>query len=131
MDNDTDTPPFQTAAEAHGMTSAADAHAEGVFHQGKSFTPGLVEVPGSKVPGTERSHVHGPQQAPCDPIAAGLATERSPLTVNENRVISQTGEIGSGPRAGGVAVSDGTEVRAAPDAQAPITPPAPIETDED
>ncbi len=124
MDNEDK--PFVTAAEAHGIEDRTTDHTDGTFHQGLSFTPGLTEVANSKVPGAEHSHVHGPQQAAVDPVAAGLVTTRSPATAAESRVIDRTGEIGSGPRAGGKAVSDGSQAPAAPDKQAPVTPADPI-----
>ena len=64
---------------------------------GLSVSPGLRELPNSKVPGTDRSHVHGPQQAPCDPMAAGLDVDHHPLTRAENRAVTLTGADGSGP----------------------------------
>ena len=69
---------------------------------GLSFSPGLRELPNSQVPGLGNggmvSHVFGPGQAPVDPIAAGLDTQYNPLTRAENRMITQTGVIGAGPR---------------------------------
>ena len=69
---------------------------------GLSYSPGLRELPDSQVPGLGNggmvSHVFGPGQAPVDPIAAGLDTQYNPLTRAENRMITQTGTIGAGPR---------------------------------
>ncbi|NPD67293.1 hypothetical protein HN018_06860 [Lichenicola cladoniae] len=121
-DENTEPKPFETAAEQHGIVERTIDHVEGFFHRGKSFTPGLTEVPDSKVPGAEHSHVHGPQQAAVDPVAAGLETEHSPTTINENRVVNRTGEIGSGPHTPGTtpAVSDGSPVVAPEDDKHPV-----------
>ncbi len=75
---------------------------QGVPTPGLSQSIGLQELPGSRVPGLPGgavvSHVFGPGQTPCDPIAAGLDLAYSPLTAAENRVISQTGAFAGGPR---------------------------------
>ena len=69
---------------------------------GLSQSPGLMCVPNSRVPGLAGggmvSHVFGPQQNAADPIAAGLDTRHDPMTRAENRVVTQTGELGAGPR---------------------------------
>ncbi len=111
--------PYQTAAEAHGITERVEGGVSAGHHDGLSHTPGLSEVPDSKVPFAEHSHVHGPQQAAVDPVAAGLDTRHLPFNRAENRVIDRTGEIGSGVHAPGTtpAVSDGSQVKA------PIDPP--------
>jgi len=118
--------PFQPAAEAAGLEERAGQHQSGHFHNGKSHSPGLRAVPNSFVPGTDRAHVHGPQQSPVDPVAAGLDTEHVPPTRAENRVIDRTGEIASGPHAAGpIGVSDGSQVVAPADDQPPINEPSP------
>lgn len=95
---------------------------------GQSITHGLTEVPDSKVPGTERSHVMGPQQAACDPVAAGIDVRQRPLTSQEDRVITRTGVTGSGARPANAldestfAVSNGSHVPAEPDADADLGP---------
>jgi hypothetical protein len=95
--NTTDAPVIQTAAEVHGIGNDSPPPTPGL-----SQSPGLREVPNSQVPamadGTMISHVFGPGQAAVDPIAAGLDTKHQPLTRNENRVITQTGEFAAGPR---------------------------------
>ena len=92
------TPPFQTAAEIGGIAEQVAAKPK----PGLSFTPGLQELPGSQAPSTAKgdpvSHVFGPQQAPVDPVAAGLDTQHVPLSRAENRMITQTGEAAAGPR---------------------------------
>ena len=74
------TPPFQTAAEIGGIAEQVAAKPK----PGLSFTPGLQELPGSQAPSTAKgepvSHVYGPQQAPVDPVAAGLDTQQVPLS---------------------------------------------------
>lgn len=89
--------PFTTAAEQHDIGNDSPPPTPGL-----SYSPGLREVPNSKVPakadGTMMSHVYGPGQAAVDPIAAGLDVEHVPLTRNESRVITQTGTDGAGPR---------------------------------
>jgi len=52
---------------------------------GLSVSPDLTEVPDSPVPGADRSHVYGPQQAAADPVLAGLDTQYDPATRNELR----------------------------------------------
>lgn len=95
---------WTTAAEADAeMKERLEASAAaGDVPSGLSVTPGLVEVPGSYAPsmadGSRVAHVMGPQQAAVDPIAAGLDLRARPLTRNENRVVTQTGELGSGAR---------------------------------
>ena len=102
---------------------------------GLSQSPGLVPVPDSHAPATASgeavAHVFGPQQAACDPVAAGLDTRHDPLTRAENRMINRTGEIGSGNHPSTyvekgkdlpVAVSDGSLVPAAPDSEAGKNP---------
>lgn len=86
--------PFQSASQAMGMDEQMAAAAQ----SGLSYTPNLQEVPDSKVPFAEHSHVFGPQQAACDPVAAGLDTSYAGLSRSENRVINRTGEAASGPR---------------------------------
>ncbi len=107
---DKEAAPFSTAAKDHGIEDRAGLHESGLGHRGKSFTPGLTEVPNSKVPDGEHSHVVGPQQNACDPVRAGLATDFDPATMQESRVISRTGEVGSGPHIDGPPseVNDGT-----------------------
>jgi hypothetical protein len=99
---------------------------EGQRTEGLSFAHGLRELANSKVPGLPGgvvvSHVYGPGQTPCDPIAAGLDVNYSPLSAAENRLITLTGTLASGPRpstyvqAGGTAppgpVSDHSTVAA-------------------
>ncbi len=64
---------------------------QGVPTPGLSQSIGLQELPGSRVPGLPGgavvSHVFGPGQTPCDPIAAGLDLAYSPLTAAESRRI--------------------------------------------
>ena len=123
---------FQTAAQIAGMSGP-----EGTPTPGLSQSPGLREVPDSKVPalagGGMVSHVQGPGQAAVDPIAAGLDTGFSPQTRAENRAITQTGELAAGPRpttyaqVGGDAVpqagpADGATVPAKSDADAAQAP---------
>ena len=59
-------------------------------------------MPDSSAPATAAgdavAHVFGPQQAACDPVAAGLDTKHNPMTRAENRMISQTGTLASGNR---------------------------------
>ena len=87
----------QSMAEIHGIDNDSPPPTPGL-----SQSPGLREVPNSKAPamadGTMVSHVFGPGQAAVDPIAAGLDVAHKPLTRNENRVITQTGEMAAGPR---------------------------------
>jgi hypothetical protein len=89
---------------------------------GRSLSPGLTHLQDSKVPGHDRHHVHGPQQAAVDPVAAGLETDHIPASAAENRVITRTGVIGSGnPESD--AVSDGSHVAAPEDDKTPVSPP--------
>ena len=92
-----DTPLFQTAAEATGMKAPTTLPTPGL-----SQSPGLEKIEGSTVPGLAHggtiNHVKGPQQAPVDPIAAGLDLGHNPQTRNENRAVTQTGEIAAGTR---------------------------------
>lgn len=74
---------------------------------GMSISPGLQVVENSPVPGTDRSHVIGPQQAAADPVLAGLDTSHVPMTRQENRVITRT---------------DGTSVPALPDSASAALP---------
>lgn len=74
--------------------------------RGFSATPGLVPVEGSLTPanpmtGEQHPHVHGPQQAPADPVAAGLDTEyvapvnaapASPVGAGPHRAFTLGGE---------------------------------------
>lgn len=92
-----DMPLYRTAAEVAGLKAPSTTATPGL-----SQSPGLYEIEGSEVPGLPGGgmvrHVMGPGQAPVDPIAAGLDMGHNPQTRNENRVISQTGTIGSGNR---------------------------------
>ena len=104
-DNNTEekTPHATSAAEHPEMRDRIEAADQSMrVHRGLSVTVGLREIPDSVAPamsdGTKVSHVMGPQQAPCDPIAAGLDLEAHPLSRAENRMITRTGVIGSGNR---------------------------------
>jgi hypothetical protein len=85
---------------------------------GLSHSPGLREMPDSTVPGLPEGvvvkHVSGPQQAPCDPVAAGLDLEYDPLTAAENRVITQTGAFAAGTRPGTFPHATGSQAEPAP-----------------
>ena len=89
--------PFTTAADAFPPTAN-----RGEPTPGLSQSPGLREVPNSLAPamadGTLVPHVYGPGQAAVDPIAAGLDTGYMPPTRNDDRVVTQTGVDGAGPR---------------------------------
>ena len=89
--------PYKTAAELAGINPPGTAAPT----LGLSQSPGLVEVPNSRVPGLAGggmvSHVMGPGQAPVDPIAAGLDTRASIPTRDQLRVTTQTGVDGAGP----------------------------------
>ena len=89
---------FQTGAEVAGIDPAVTVRTDPSL----SYSPDLEEVPDSTAPaladGTAVAHVHGPQQAAVDPIAAGLDTGAVVPTIAENRAITRTGEIGAGPR---------------------------------
>jgi hypothetical protein len=83
-------PVYRTAAE---LLPAPDPDAPEPI-PGLTQSPGLVEIPGSTVPGATHNHVVGPGQAPVDPIAAGLDTAHVPASRNEERVTTDatTGE---------------------------------------
>jgi hypothetical protein len=132
-------PLYVTADKLEGMAERfAERVEEGVerfVHRGLSVTPGLQEVPGSMAPATALgepvAHVFGPQQAACDPIAAGIDTRAHPITRAENRAVTRTGETASGPRPSTYAekgaevqapVSDGSTVPAPSDADASAAP---------
>ena len=89
-----DVPPY--------VSLALPAGEQGVRTEGLSYTGGLTELAGSLVSGLPEgvkvSHVSGPNQAPVDPVAAGLDTGYHPRTRNEDRMISQTGTVGAGQR---------------------------------
>jgi hypothetical protein len=89
-----DPPPYRTVADMN--------EAKGEPTAGLSQSPGLRELPDSKVPGmgdgTLVSHVFGPGQTPVDPVAAGLDTGFDPLTRSSDRIITQTGTLGAGQR---------------------------------
>lgn len=95
---------------------------------GHSVAPGLRPVPGSTVPanadGSEAPHVFGPNQAAVDPVAAGLDWEHSPPTRNEDRRITQTGELGAGPRPATYAEKQGDVPQAAPADGVEVDPPS-------
>ena len=122
-DDQPEAPLPHSIADDHPELAARKREAESTLRpfSGQSVTHGLTEVPDSKVPGTDRSHVMGPQQAACDPVAAGLDVRQRPLTSQEDRVITRTGVIGSGARPANAmdestfAVSDGSHAPAASD----------------
>lgn len=76
---------YQSAAEVYGVKRDQPPATPGL-----SLSPGLRSVEDSKVPGTDRSHVIGPQQAAADPVLAGLDTQHNPMTRAEDRVITRT-----------------------------------------
>jgi hypothetical protein len=100
----------------------------GVRTPGLSHSPGLMEVPDSKVPGmadgTMISHVYGPGQTPVDPIAAGLDTGFNPASRAENRSITQTGELAAGPRPSTYAQHGGHVPQAGPSDGSEVKPPS-------
>ena len=106
----------QTAEAKFGIRDAGSRPTQGL-----SQSPGLREIANSQVPRADYNHVHGPQQAPADPIAAGLDVAHHPLTRAENRAVTLTGEDGSGPHLLPVD-SDNSHrtVPASPDAQPAI-----------
>ena len=95
-------PTLSTAAIDLGIKNDSPAPRPGL-----SVTPGLRPVENSPVPGTDRTHVLGPQQAACDPVLAGLDMQHEPLTRQENRAITRT---------------DGTTVAALPDSESDKLP---------
>ena len=125
-----DAPLPHSMADDHPDLLARKEEAERTMRpfSGQSVTHGLLEVPDSKVPGTDRAHVIGPQQAACDPVAAGIDVRQRPLTSQEDRVITRTGVIGSGARPSNALdestfpVSDGSHVPAMSDAEADEAP---------
>ena len=129
-DENIDAPLPHSIADDHPDLARRKAVAERSLRPfaGQSVTHGLVEVEASKVPGTDRAHVMGPQQAACDPVAAGLDVRQRPLTSQEDRVVTRTGVIGSGARPANalddstIAVSDGSHEPALPDADTDAAP---------
>lgn len=87
-------PLVETAAQRHGF------NIERGRTPGMTQVSGLVEVENSPCPayadGTVVSHVMAPGQMAVDPVAAGIDTKHVPLTRAENRVITRTGQDGSG-----------------------------------
>jgi len=73
-------PPYLTADKIEGFSERAEGAVERLPHLGKSVTPGLEQIQGSTAQPTAAgdpvAHVVGPQQAACDPIAAGLYVAR-------------------------------------------------------
>lgn len=128
---DTLVSPFTSGAETHAIGNDSPAPTPGL-----SISPGLQPVPNSQAPAladdTLVSHVMGPGQAAVDPVAAGLDTQHVPLTRNDNRVVTQTGELAAGPRPATYAEkgadvpqagpSDGTTVAPVSDAEAAKAP---------
>lgn len=82
--SDAETPAFTTAAEAFNLVRDQPPPVPGL-----TVSPGLTEVPDSKVPYADRSHVFGSQQAACDPVAAGLDVNHDPRTIADNRVVTR------------------------------------------
>ena len=97
-----DAPAFVTAAEKFGIGTD-----QGAIDPRLSQAPGLREVPNSRVPFGEHSHVMGPGQAAVDPYAAGLDVNAKPLSYAENRAVT---------------TADGITKPAIPDAVAEQTP---------
>jgi hypothetical protein len=99
---------------------------------GKSYSPGLKNIEGSTVPGhadgTLINHVHGPGQAPADPIAAGLDTSLIGKEPAPERTVINTGTLASGnlpatyaQHGGEVNPPNSAPVVTAPAAPAPAT----------
>lgn len=130
-----DEAPFKSAADNHpSLLERLKEGAEHVLHgrPGQSFTPGLRNIEGSTAPamadGTEVPHVMGPQQAPVDPVAAGLDTTAHPLTRAENRVITRTGALGAGNPPSTYAEKGATPAEA-PSDMSEVAAPADAESD--
>ena len=79
-----DAPAFVTAAEKFGIGTE-----QGAIDPRLSQAPGLREVPNSRVPFGDHSHVMGPGQAAVDPYAAGLDVHAKPLSYAENRAVTK------------------------------------------
>lgn len=86
--------PFETAEKKTGLGPVAGSD---VRRHALSLSPGLTVIEGSRVPGSDRLHVRGPQQMPADPVAAGLDMTTRIATATERRVVTPTGDVGSGP----------------------------------
>jgi hypothetical protein len=88
---------YMTAAEMAEMAKPTGTRTEGL-----TFSPGLVAIPDSQVPGLGNggmiSHVMGPGQNAVDPIAAGLDVNYAPLTRHELRAPTLTGVDAAGLR---------------------------------
>lgn len=79
--------PYRTVEQISGVKPLT---VDPTARNAQSLAPGLENIEGSKVPGTSRCHVHGPQQSPVDPAAAGLDTTRVVQSASERARAAET-----------------------------------------
>jgi len=98
-------PAYRTAAEVVAEQPGATEPElkEGDSRSGLTVVRGLQHIEGSTAPsrldGKPMHHVMGPGQNPVDAVAAGLDTRYIGHSLQgDGRVVTQTGEIGAGPR---------------------------------
>lgn len=96
-------PAYRTAAEIAALDGAVvPAETQGDARNGLTRVLGLREIDSSTAPsrfdGKPVPHVMGPGVNPGDPVAMGLDTRLIGVDAGLNRVMTQTGEAGSGMR---------------------------------